>query len=600
MDGMHYQLDEEQNEGENLGDESKVKTEFSDVLREFRVEQLAEKQEECLELDKLAAMSEEICDLRKLHGELQSSFQRKDLLLDQISSKFLKSEGDKRDLVASLDEAFARIHDLEKKAASASEEMSGLKRLLSIKLQLNLETQKNAIDHDERDGCILKREEESIVSQDQLIWRNEQFSHLVEAHNKLQVLFEESKSEWQKERSSLLSEISSLQAALDAKVRASDKSEEELRRNKALLDESEGCRSHLQQLHETENTQAENIRNDAERVKFELQSKTSEIETLKLKLQKSESEVGVVKLNLEENARAHEQEKASLSVTLNHKDAKILNLEHQLSMLKSVILAKSDAAEVLIQEKDNYIRLAEDRNCSIKRLQNEIALLMKKLAEREGTNIALTYADEISSSKAKGRGTQELLKEYPNSCRATISLVEDGDPKEAESQVTLEVEERNWVLANKEKNINTSHEKVELQDESLLQPMQVASQPEETKKLEIHELTSQLEKETRCFDSLLEELESHKHALLEDRTKERIKRGNLLPQLENMCQLIGSLCSEDAELMGMLGKLSPLHEEEHAMKLFSGDGLSNFFSPSRKPVQMRFDERAPLTELNVT
>lgn len=597
---MYFELDEVPNEGEKLRDESKVKNDFSDVLGKSHVEHLAKKHEECLEFDKLAAMSEEICELRKLYGELQ----RKDLLLDQVRSKFLKSEGEERDLVSSLDEAFARIHDLEKKAASTTEEMSGLKRLLSVKLQLNLETGKNAIDLDERDEFILKQEEESIVSQDQLIWRNQQFSQLVEAHNMLQDCFEESKSEWQEERSSLLNEISSLQAALDAKVRASDKLEEQLRRNKALLDESERLRSHLQQLHETENAQAENIRNDVERVKIELQSKISEIETLKLNLQKSESEIGVLKLTLEENERAHEQERTSLSVTLNQKDAEILNLEHQLSMLKSVILAKSDAAEVPIQEKDRYIRLAEDRNCSIKGLQNEIAQLRKKLAEREGTNIAITHADDalrlenertISSPRAK-----VLQKEYPNSSIAAIPLIDDGDLKEAESQITLEVEESNWELANMLKEINRLHEKVEFHDESLLRPMQEASQPEETKKLEIQELTSQLEKETRCFDSLLEELESHKHDLLDDRTKEKINRGNLLPQLENMCQLIGSLCSEDAELMGMLGKLSPLHEEENAMNHFSSDGLHNLFSPLRKTVRMRLDERAPLTELNVT
>lgn len=595
MDRIHFQLDGVTNEGENLREESKVKIESSDTLRKAHVEQLAIDRLESLEL---AAMSEEICELKKLYRELQSSFHRKDLLLDQICLKFLRSEGENRDLISSLDEAFARIHDLEKKTASASEELSGLKMLLSVKLQLNFETKKNAMDLNERDECMLKPEEESNVCQDQLKWRNEQFSHLEEAHNKLQALFKESESEWQKEKLSLLDEISSLQAGLDARGRASDSLEEELRRNKALLNESEQYRSHLQQSRDLENTQADNIRIDVERVMFELQSKTSEIETLKLGLQKSESEVEILKFNLEENQRAREQEKTGLLATVNYKDAKILSLEHQISLLNSVILAKSEAAEVLIREKDSYVRLAEDRNCSIKSLQNEIARLTKKLADREATNIATTDADDtlrlenersISSTKERDQKTQES---------PMISLAEDGVFKEAE----LDVQEKNQVIANMVKEVNGSHEKVELQDKSLLQLIQVASQPEETKKLEIQELRGQLEKETMCFDSLLEELESHKHALLEDQTREKINRENLLPQLENMCQLIGSLCTEDAELMGMLGKISPLYAEdsEPALSFLSSDGHNNTFLPSRKTVQMSLGERTPLKQLNVS
>lgn len=571
MDIIYIQLDD----GKKLEEEREVKNELSDSLRKAHIEQLPENQQENLEFNKLAqelhAMSLEICELRKLYGEVQSSLHQRDLLLNQISStngkleaecneKLLKLEGENRDLLLSSDEAFARIRDLEKKTASSSEEISGLKRLLSIKQQLNTETNKNAsMDLKERDEYILKLEEENRVGRDQLKWKNEQFSHLEEAHEKLQTFFMESKSVWQKEKSSLLDEISSLQCALDAWVPASEGLEEELRRYKTMFDESKQCQSNLPQSLEPEDTGA-----------------------LKLKLQKSESEVEILKLNLKVNQQAHEQEKIGLLVTVNEKDAKIGNLEQQISMLKSVILAKSEAAEMLIQEKDSYVRLAEDRNCSIKNLQNEIAQLRNKLAEREVKNVAIlngTLRQEndgiiISSIEEKDQKTQELQKEYLDLQSATVSFVGneymvDEALKEAEGQKTLEVEE---------KEVNGLPEK------SLLQLA------EETKKSEIQELRSQVEKETRCFENLLNELESHKHALLDGRTEEKIKREYLLARLENMCQLIGFLCTEDAELM----KLSLLYEEDSESHI-----LINTSSPSRKSVQVSINERTPLAELNV-
>lgn len=897
MDGISGEVDEVEVEGKMLGEEREVKTELSGSLREACVGQLAKNQEK-LEFDNLAkelhAMSEEICELRKLYEEVRSSLHRKDLLYNQICSsneklqakyneKILKLEGENRDLVVPSDEAFARIQDLEKKTSASSVEISGLKRLLSIKQLMNLEMQKNAsIDQKERDECILRLEEESRISRDQLKWKSEQFSHLEEAHKTLQTLFQVSKSEWQKEKSSLLDEISSLQGTLGTHIHASESlggqlrvsnqvvaneetrrkvleievlesrskfenvflecqaakaeidqlavkrdegiaelrilfskkeilakelkrkikqleqensdmlvplgnnqevqlnsndsleklknelqrveqfngecivnlteeeaesnsqieklvwdmnycfsqlaeknrsirglhkeleynqsilgvkneeilalimvlkseynvayskldevreelelgliqneeknmildqqlqlkntellgvradlerrsdevavlierveslesliqkdnlMEEELRRYKAMLDESKQCQSHVQQQFlELENAQAENIKNAVERVNFELQNKTSEIETFKIELQKSESEVEILKLSLKENQQAHEQEKTSLLAAVNDKDEIIGNLEQQVSFLKSVILAKSEAAETLNQEKDNHIQLAEDRNFIINNLQNEIAQLQNKLVEREVTNVAISDVNNtlghgnerlISSIKEKDKKTQELQKELESLDQhfksAMISIAKkeemfDEALKEAECQKILEVEEKNRVIANLEKETNRLCEEVEFQEKSLLQSTQVALRCEETKKSEIQELKCQLEKETRWFENLLEELESHKHVFLEDQRKEKLNRGNFVAQLEKMCGQIGFLCTEDVELMNMLGKLSPLNEEEGepARYLLSSDGISNT-QHSRKSVQVSPVERIPLTELN--
>ncbi|XP_042008457.1 uncharacterized protein At4g38062-like [Salvia splendens] len=528
MDRVNIQLDD----GKRLRNKREMKIELSDGLRKARLEKSTINQLNISEVGKLRAMTEEIFELRKLYGKLQSCVDQKDLLLDQISSangkleaecdvKFRKLEGENGDLVLLLDEAFARIHDLEKKTASSSEEISGLKRLLSVKQQLDSETKNNAsVDLKERDEHVLKLEEEYRVFQDQLRWRNQQFSHLEEAYKKLQALFNERESEWQREISSLLHEISELQSTLDAR----------------------GCTSKLS-LVELEST-----------------------ETLKLMLQKSESEVENLKLNLETNQQAHEQEKTSLLISMNDKDAKIGSLEQQISMLKSIILAESKAAENLNQEKDNYV----------KNFQNEIAQLRNKLAEREVTNDTLRQENDgmISSIDEKEEKTQQLRVSL-----AGKEYVLDEAFTESEDQKTLEAEKKNWVTADMEKEMNRLHES----------SVQVALQPGETKGLE--ELKGQLENETRCFENLLEELVSHKQALLDGRTKEENNRENLLAQLESMCQLIGSLCTEDAKLM----KSSPLYEEDGG-----SDELISGLLLSRKSVQVCMSERAPLAELNVS
>ncbi|KAL1534382.1 hypothetical protein AAHA92_30565 [Salvia divinorum] len=532
MDRVSIQLDDEK----RLRNEREAETVLSDSLRKARLEKSTKnRQLEISEFGKLRAMSEEIFELRKLYGELQSSVDQRDLLLDQITSangklkaecdvKFRKLDGENRDLVLLLDEAFARICDLEKKTASSSEEISGLKRLLSIRQQMDSETKNNAsMDLKERDEYTLKLEEENRVCQDQLRWKNEQFSHLGEAYKKLQSLFNESESECQKEKSSLLHEISKLQSALDARIHAS----------KLML--------------ELENT-----------------------ETLKLMLQKSESEVETLKLKLKTNQQAHEQEKTGLLVTVNEKDAKIGSLEQQISMLKLIILAESETAENLNQEKDNNY---------VKHSENEIAQLRNNLAEREATRDTLRQENDgmLSSIEEKDDKMQRIQKEYQSATMASLvgkEYTPDEAFKEAKDQKALDVEEKNSLIADMEKETNRLLEN----------SVQV-----ETRGLE--ELRGELENETRCFENLLEELESHRQALLDGRTKEKINRENLLAQLESMCQLIGFLCTEDAKLM----KLSPLYEEES-----ESDELINTFSPSRKYVQVCLSERAPLAELNVS
>lgn len=881
MDKLYRDLEEVKVEIEKLREECRAKTELSDSLRKAHAEQLAKIQQEKLDVDKLAeelnAKSVEICEIRHMYKELQSSLCSKDLFLQKISSaneklraeyseKISKLEGKNRDLALALEEASVRIQDLEKKTFASSEEIAGLKRHLSIIPEKNIEVQKNALkDLKERDEYILRLEEECKITKDQLKWKNEQFSHLEEAHGRLQNQFEVSRVEWQKEKFSLIGEISSLQAALDSQVRISESLETQLRTtNQALAHEEsrrkvleievsesrsrfenvfrdcEEAKSEIEQLTtkrdeeiaelrmllrkkeilanemkyqtaqlEQENgdllmslkdTQEVQINNNATsslkklqnkhrgseelhskravnleeegewtsqvekvtreikcylselggknksigelhktledcqcllevkneeilavfmvlksqfyvayskldakeklemgimqieeknrflnqqlqsknteldkllaelkqrcdeiavlverdesldslkqkdnlieeelkrykamldeskecqcKLKQQLANRTSEVEQSKLELQKSKSEMGILKLNLEENQQAHNQENASLLVILKDKDAEIGKLQEKICELESVVLAKSEAAEMLTQEKYSYKQLAEDRNCSIIRLQNEIAQLKNEFAEREAGNSALLDANKTfeqenksfsSNIKEKEQKIQELQKEYESVDqdlkRVVISSAEkeaamlDEALKTSQAQKTLELEEKNQIIANLEKEVKSLQMEMEFQGKSLVQSKQVALQLEasliETKS-EMQEQKRLLGKEQSYSESLLEELESHKQALLENLMKASIDRESLLAQFEGIYEQIGAFCREDVELSHMLEKMLHHSEEdsETQRNLFSSDGFNAPISPSRKSNRVSFDERIPLTELN--
>ncbi|KAK6135479.1 hypothetical protein DH2020_030781 [Rehmannia glutinosa] len=870
MDRIHDELEEVKVEAEKLREECRAKTELYHSLRKAQAEQLAKSRQDKLEIDKLAqelnAKSEEICEIRQMYEELQSSLHKKDLFLQQINSaneklraehgeKILKLESENKDLVLSLDEATARIQYLEEKTRASSEEIAGLKSLLSIKPEKSLEMHKNASkDLKQRDEYILKLEEENRMAQDRLKWKNEQFSHLEEAHGQLQTQFQASKMEWQKEKSSLIDEISSLQLTLDARVRVSESLETQLRLSNQALAHEESRRKvleielsefrakfenvvldcqvakseieqltmkrdeeiaelrillrkkeilanemkyktaqleqensdllaslkdfqeaqinsnatssslkklrnkleGLEKLHnkcainlkdkEAEwNSQIEKLRGDMKcclselecknksiselhneledcecllevkneeifvlikvlksefynaysklheakeklntgtmqmekenmllnqqlqskntklhKVRVELKRRCDEtavsmervesldslnqknnvmeeelikykamldesnecqcrlkqqlleleanrasvVEKFKLELQKSKSETEILRLNLEENLQALKQDNARLLATVKDKDAKIGKLQEQICVLDSVILAKSEAAEKLSQEKDDYIRLAEDGNCSIKSLQNEIARLKNELAEREAANIALLDAHSTleqenkmfsSDNKEKDQKMQELQKEFDSLNQdyksAVISFAEkevmlEEALKTAEVKKIIEIEEKKQIIIYLETELNSLRNEVEFREKSLIQSK--------------HEVL-QLQASLQTKKSEMQELESEKQALVEDVRKASIDRENLIAQLEGICGEIGILCREDVELGGMLGKLSHVSEEnsEPARNLLSSDGLNETtFSPSRKSIQVILDERTPLTELN--
>ncbi|XP_041011560.1 uncharacterized protein At4g38062-like [Juglans microcarpa x Juglans regia] len=237
MEDLCKELDEVKAEMEKLKAEYRLKIEHSESLKTAYDEQLLSYQEAKRQIEQQAqelnAKSEEMSEVMQIQEGLKSSLHEKELSLRHLSSvnekiradcgeKSQKLEEQNRELVLRLDEVTARNKELEQNVCASHKEIEGLKRTLLVTERRCFEAEQKAQTAKElrqRDDMILKLEDENRDVWDKLKWKNEQFEHLEEAHIKLQDQFQMCKEEWEKEKSTLLEEISSLQTSLDAQTR---------------------------------------------------------------------------------------------------------------------------------------------------------------------------------------------------------------------------------------------------------------------------------------------------------------------------------------------------------------------------------------------
>ncbi|KAI3773895.1 hypothetical protein L1987_48434 [Smallanthus sonchifolius] len=74
----------------------------------------------------------------------------------------------------------------------------------------------------ERGDMFEKLEEEKVKLEEQLKWKNEQFKHLEEAHEKLRSKLCAKEKEWDMERCSFFDDISTLETKLDSHITLSE------------------------------------------------------------------------------------------------------------------------------------------------------------------------------------------------------------------------------------------------------------------------------------------------------------------------------------------------------------------------------------------
>ncbi|KAL3620983.1 hypothetical protein CASFOL_035895 [Castilleja foliolosa] len=670
MDRIRDELDEVKLEAEKLRDECRAKTELYQSLKKSQAEQLTKSRQDTLEIDKLSrelnVKSVEISEIRQMYEELQFSLQRKDVFLQQISSsneklrlehgdKISKLENENRDLVSSLDEASSRIQDLEERTRASSEEIAALKRVLSVKTETDFheEEQKNlSRDLKQRDDYILKLEEENRVFQDKLKWKNEQFFHLQEAHGRVRAQFESSKTEWEKEKTSFIDEISKLQTSLDAEVRISENLETQLRlSNRALASEQSQRKAVEIELFESR-ARLENVVLDCQVAKSEIEELTvkrdEEIAELQMLLRKKERVENEMKYKTEQLERENAEllvslkdiQKAQINVTsssLKKLQSKLESLEKLHSKCRVNIKEKDDKWN---SEKDkitvalkNCVFELDCKNKCIRELHEEVDVKNEEISvlimvlksefyvansklkvgfsQIEEKNVVLNQQlqkkndelqkvrderDEIKKELAEKEAANIVLLNAQNileqeNKKFSLNIKEKGQRLQ-ESQ--KDFEEKNRIIVKLEKEVNCLREELEFQGKSNVQSKQEALQLEallQTKISEIQELKSRLV-----------EHESDKQAFLKDFRKLSIDKENLLTQLKGICRKIEILCGEDVGLVSMLGKMLYVSEEngEPENNILSSDGLDDIitFSLSSKLVQVMLDERAPLTELN--
>ena len=237
MEDIYKGLDEVKAEMKKLKADYRFKTELSESLKRAHNELLHKYQEAKKQIEKQAqklnAKSEEISEARKIHEDFTSVSHQKEFSHRHSSSmneklradcgqKWQQLEGDTREWVLALNEVMARNKELELNVFERHKEIEGLKGLLLVSERKCFEAEQKAqkaIELRQRDDMILTSNKTNGDVQNQLKWKSEKFKHLEEAYKGFQDQFLLSKEEWEKGKSALLEDISSLQTSLDSRTR---------------------------------------------------------------------------------------------------------------------------------------------------------------------------------------------------------------------------------------------------------------------------------------------------------------------------------------------------------------------------------------------
>ncbi|XP_061370812.1 uncharacterized protein At4g38062-like [Gastrolobium bilobum] len=525
MDSVYYkELDDVKAEVEKLKAECRVKTQLVESLKKDRSEEFLKFQETRQYAEKQAheidLKSEEIYELKKIHEDLKCTLQEKEMHIAHLSSEnkkiqanyaeeLLKWEESNRQLVSALDELTARNNYLEQSACASSKEISSLRTLLSDTEKKYLEAEKKVQQTTtlrRRDDVILQLEEENISVHDKIKWRNEQFKHLEEAHEKLQVQFQLSKEEWEKERSELLDKMSSMQISLDSQTRI-----------------VEGLQSHLEMCnHALAHEESKRKLLEAEISEFKICFKDvySQCEEKKSEIQQ------LTFLRNDEIARLRNSlgEKETLLRELGHK---IVHLEQDNQELGDSLRELREAqiqnagANSLVSKLRNKLRRLEEvhKSCS---------LILKSKESQWNNQVAEMEADIIiykSTLTAKEQEIREIQMELEK-CYCAIEenhmglLIFKSELAEANSKSWgAETDKANCVKEN-EDMILISKEQLRVKDYS---PKSMARQVEE-------------------------ELEQQKRMIGESSKDQLILKGKLL-QMENTIQFERSGAFEALEML---------------------------------------------------
>ncbi|KAE9450051.1 hypothetical protein C3L33_18049, partial [Rhododendron williamsianum] len=492
MERVCEELDDAKAEIEKLKAEFKTTAELCERLKRTHNEQQTKILEANAKIEKqsqeLNEKADEISTTKQMYEELKSSMKEKEAMIKHLAAsndklhvdfdeKLRKWDEEKREMVLAFDEANSNSSDHELKLHAYEEEIKGLKSFLSDSEKKRLEAEKKAEacrELRERDDMLFKQEEEKRKVEDQLKWKKEQFKHLEEAHEKLRCEFQQSKKEWEVEKSTLIDEISTLQTNLDSQTRISEGLQSRLQMCNQALAHEESRRKYLEvQLSETK-TSFENVLSDCEEAKSKIECLTGQrdkdIASLRdmlgtkemihkemtYQVGRLEHENRELKFSLKEMQEAQIQEGGSSS-SLSKLRNKLKGLEQTHRDCSKNLKVKeaewSSELEKMEGDLTNCRFELESKDRTIKELNMELegyrSLVMHlELQNEEKTLMLMVLKSEISEARLK------LADEMEN-----INL-KYSEREEEVSRLMRQLVVRNAALVKADQNIEEGHEKI--------------------------------------------------------------------------------------------------------------------------------------------
>ncbi|KAK2973501.1 hypothetical protein RJ640_020163 [Escallonia rubra] len=463
MEGVYEELDTAKAEIEKLSAEYRVKAELSENLRRAHNEQVIKIQDLSSKLEKqaleLMEKADEISVMRQRYEDVNQNMKEKETIIRGLSAandrlrvdsheKLKRCEEENRGLIFSLDEANVKNVDQEHKIRVLEEEIEGIKGMLFLSQKKCSEAEKRAKASKElrqREDMLLKFEEENRKVEDQLKWKKEQFKHLEEAHEKLKDNLQAREKEWERERSTLLDEISTLHTNLDSQTRIAADLQSRLQICNQALAHEESRRRYLEvQLSESK-TCFDNVFAECEEAKLNLESLTGhrdkEIATLrdslgtketlckemKYSIGKLEQDNQERKLSLKElhEARIQEAGTSSLLPKLRNKlrgleqihadcSAKFKGKEAEWSFQMEKVRDQMNCCRSELESKDAEIKElrmeVEDCNSLVEQLAlwNEESSVMLLVLKSEFMEAQLKFADEKANLDMKLKGLEKI------------------------------------------------------------------------------------------------------------------------------------------------------------------------------------------------
>ncbi|XXG49127.1 hypothetical protein AAC387_Pa02g3394 [Persea americana] len=501
MDEVCKELMEVKAEMEKLKADYRVKKELSESLQIAHSEQLVKIQEAKMEIEKQAqelnAKSEEISLAKQLCEDLKLNLHEKESILKHLSStndqirissneKLQKMEKETKELVSALEEAKTKLEDQDQKISAYIMEIEGLNRLLSMSQKKCSEAEEKAKASKElrqRDDLLLKLEQESRKIEERLKWKNEQFNHLEEAHQKVQNQFGESKKEWESEKSTLVDEICSMQTNFESQVRVSESLRSQLQMCNQALAHEESRRKLLEiQLSESKTSY--------ENVVAEFQGAQSIIESLTAK---RDEEISALR-DLMVTKEIHFKEMEYLRVRLEQENEE---LRGSLKELQEAQISQAGAPSSVMKLRQKLRSLEQaHKDCS----------LILKAKEAECSFLAERVEKELVECQFKLTLKDKQIGELQTELEGCRSSMMQLKSQNEEISTTLRVLKSEFLEAHSE--IKNSKVEMDLYNKQMEERISLLMEQLEKKNIALAKAQEDLEQEREMKASLMRRVES--------------------------------------------------------------------------------------------